>query len=122
VLLGGLDPAQWAIVETDLRPLAPGATRVEIVNYTGDSYRAKYTAAFDCLLRIAVPCYPGWMAAIDGKPTQVYVVDDALSGVFAPAGTHEVTFRYRSNWLLTGAAISMLTVLGIILSSIFLRR
>jgi hypothetical protein len=121
-LLAGLDPAQWAIVETALRPLAPGATRVEIVNYTGDSYRAKYTAAFDCLLRIAVPYYPGWAAAIDGKSAPVYAVDDALSGVFAPAGTHELTFRYRSNWFVAGAAISTLAILGIILSSIFLRR
>ena len=50
-LLPALDQTQWAIVEAPLRPLAPGATSVEIVNYTGDSYRAKYSAPFDCLLR-----------------------------------------------------------------------
>ncbi len=126
-LLAELDPAQWAIVETALRPLAPGATRVEIVNYTGDFYSAKYTAAFDCLLRIAVPYYPGWTAAVDGKSTPVYVVDGALSGVLAPAGTHELTFRYRSNWFPMGAGISLLALLGIITlgflwPSIFLRR
>jgi hypothetical protein len=121
-LLPSLDPAQWAIVETPLRPLAPGATMVEMVDYTGDSYRAKYSAPFDCLLRIAVPYYPGWTAAIDGKSTAVYAVDGALSGVFAPAGDHELTFRYRSNWFVCGALASALTLIGIILSSTFLAR
>ena len=121
-LLPSLDQTQWAIVEAPLRPLSPGATSVEIVNYTGDSYRANYKAAFDCLLRIAVPYFPGWTAAIDGKPTAVYAVDDALSGVFAPAGSHELTFRYRSNWFGWGAAISGLTVVGFILSSAFVWR
>lgn len=121
-LLASLDPAQWAIVEASLRPLAPGATNIEIVDYRGDFYRAKYSAPFDCLLRIAVPYYPGWTAAIDGKPAAVYTVDAALSGVFAPAGDHELTFRYRSNWFVYGAMASALAVTGIILSSIFFPR
>jgi hypothetical protein len=122
-LLPTLDQTQWAVVEAPLRPLAPGATTVEIVNYTGDSYGAKYSAPFDCLLRIAVPYFPGWMAAVDGKAIQVYAVDDALSGVFVPAGGHELTFRYRSNWFGWGAAISGLASIGIILgSAFFLRR
>ncbi len=121
-LLGLLDPAQAAIVEAPLRPLAPGPTTVEIVDYSGDYYRAKYSAPFDCLLRIAVPYFPGWTAAIDGKPATVSVVDVALSGVFAPAGDHELTFSYRSRWFLLGAAISGLTLIGIILSSILLAR
>jgi hypothetical protein len=121
-LLSTLDPAEWAIVEAPLRPLAPGPTTVNIVNYTADEYRAKYAAPFDCLLRIAVPYFPGWRAEIDGKPAPVYIVDDALSGVFAPAGTHDLMFHYRSNWFLWGAAISGLSVVGIILSSAFLLR
>jgi hypothetical protein len=121
-MLPNLDPARAAVVETALRPLAPGATKVDIVEYRGDFYRAKYSAPFDCLLRIAVPYYPGWTAAIDGKSTALYAVDDALSGVFAPAGDHELTFRFRSTWFLWGAAISLLALVGIILSSTFLAR
>jgi hypothetical protein len=121
-MLSNLDPARAAVVETTLRPLAPGATKVDIVDYRGDFYRAKYSAPFDCLLTIAVPYYPGWTAAIDGKSTVVYAVDDALSGVFAPAGDHELTFRFHSTWFGWGAAISLLALLGIILSSTFLTR
>ena len=107
---------------TALRPMAPGVTRVQVTGYTGDSYRARYSAQFDCLLRIAVPYFPGWAAAVDGKSTPVYAVDDALSGVFVPAGEHEVTFQYRSNWFAMGAAISGLALAGLILSSAFLLR
>jgi hypothetical protein len=123
-LLSNLDPARAAVVEATLRPMAPGATKVEMIDYRGDFYHAKYSAPFDCLLRIAVPYYPGWTAAIDGKPTAIYAVDDALSGVFAPAGDHDFTFRYRSNWFVWGALASGLTLIGIILSSTFfaLRR
>ncbi|HTB11412.1 MAG TPA: YfhO family protein [Bryobacteraceae bacterium] len=121
-LLASLDPLHWAIVEAPLRPLAPGPTTVQVENYTGDSYRAKYSAPFDCLLRIAVPYFPGWSAEIDGKSTPVYAVDNALSGVFAPAGSHELTFRFKSNWFVWGAAISALTLVGIILSSALLLR
>jgi hypothetical protein len=120
-LLASLDPAKGAIVETTLRPIAPGNTAVEIVGYRGDYYRAKYSAPFDCLLRIAVPYFPGWSAAIDGNPTPVFAVDGALSGVLAPAGNHELTFHYHSNWFLLGASLSALALIGIILSSIFIR-
>jgi hypothetical protein len=120
-LLPTLDPEQWAIVEAPLRPLAPGKVTVQITHYTGDSYRAKYSAAFDCLLRIAVPYYPGWIAAIDGKPSPVFVVDNALCSVFAPAGDHELTFQYRPIRFAWGAILSAAALLGIILSSTFFR-
>lgn len=122
-LLPSLDQTQWAIVEAPLRPLAPGSTAVKIESYTEDSYRAKYSAEFDCLLRIAVPYFPGWTATIDGQSTPVYIVDDALSGVFAPSGTHELVYRFHSDWFAWGAAISGLAALGLILGSVFsLRR
>jgi hypothetical protein len=121
-LLGTLEQSQWAIVEAPLRPLAPAAAVVKMVNYTGDSYRATYSARGECLLRIAVPYFPGWTAAVDGKSSPVYAVDDALSGVFVPAGSHELTFQFRSNWFALGAAISGVTVVGLILGSVFLMR
>jgi len=119
LMLAQLDPEKGAIVETSIRALAPGKTTIQMESYSGDDYRAKYSAQYDCLLRIAVPYFPGWRAAIDGKPTPVYIVDDALSGVFAPEGQHELTFRYHSNWFASGAVVSLLAMAGIILCSVF---
>jgi uncharacterized membrane protein YfhO len=39
----------------------------------------------------------------------------ALCGVVAPAGSHELTFRYTSTWFLLGAVVSGLALIGIVL-------
>lgn len=108
-MLAALDPARSAIVETPPRSLSPAGARVNIVNYEDDFYRIHYSAPAECLLRIAVPYFPGWSAAIDGRPAEVVPADYALSGVIVPAGEHELTFRYRSRWLAAGAILSAAT-------------
>jgi len=124
-MLDSLDPAQTAIVEGSGQDFATPGARVEILNYADDYYRVRYSAAGECLLRIAVPYFPGWTAAIDGQPAEVRAVDYALSGVIAPAGEHELTLRYRSRRLAAGAFLSAagaLICLGILLYSAFGRR
>jgi len=121
-ILQSLDPARSAIVEGPTRALSPAGARVQIVNYEDDFYRIRYSAAAECLLRIAVPYFPGWTAAVDGRAAEVLPVDYALSGVIVPAGEHEVTFRYRSGWLTIGGVISGMTaiiVIGLVLLPIF---
>ncbi|HLX43241.1 MAG TPA: YfhO family protein [Bryobacteraceae bacterium] len=123
--LNTLDPARMAIVEASPRSLAPSGATVQILNYQDDFYRVHYSAASDCLLRIAVPFFPGWTATIDGHGTDVLRVDYALSGVIVPAGDHELVFHYRSRWFRIGALSSILTAaacLGIILPSILRKR
>ena len=81
-----------------------------------------YSAPAECLLRIAIPFFLGWEATIDGRAADVVPVDYALSGVFVPAGEHELTFQYRSRWFRLGALVSLITAaacLGIILRSPF---
>ena len=65
-MLASLDPAQSAVVEGLPKALSPAGARVQIVNYEDDFYRIRYSAAAECLLRIAVPYFPGWAAAVDG--------------------------------------------------------
>jgi uncharacterized membrane protein YfhO len=105
-MLSTLDPAQSAIVEAPPRALVSGGARIEIVNYQDDFYRARYSARGDCLVRVALPYFPGWMAAVDGRAAEIVPVDYALSGVFVPAGDHELTLRYRSRWIGIGSIVS----------------
>ena len=122
--LNTLDPVRQALVEAPPHTVASAGARAQILNYQDDYYRVHYSAPNDCLLRIAVPYYPGWTAAIDGRPTPVLPVDYALNGVILPSGDHILTFQYRSQWFRLGAFASLFSAvacLGIILPS-FLRR
>jgi len=108
--LGALNPAQEAVAE-GIPAAIPGngGSQVRILNYEGDFYRLHTEAAHDTLLRVAVPYFPGWRAAVDGRDQPVVPVDLALLGVVVPAGKHEVVVRFRSNWFLTGALVSALS-------------
>jgi len=112
--LPALDPATEAVVEGPALPQS-GAMRVEIRSYTGSEYRVAYQATGPAFLRIAVPYFPGWRAEVDGRALPVYPVDLALSGVAVPAGSHDLVFRYRSNWFRTGAIISLVSWTGVVL-------
>ena len=120
--LATLDPASLAVVEAPARQIKSVGAQVQILNYQEDYYRVHYSAPGECLLRIAVPFFPGWTAAVDGHATEVLPVDYALSGVIVPAGDHQLTFQYRSRWLRVGAIASLFTAaacLGIILLPFF---
>ncbi|MGP8245443.1 MAG: YfhO family protein [Bryobacteraceae bacterium] len=109
--LASLDPVSEAVVEGPA--IAPtGAAQAEIRSYTGNEYRIAYRAAGPALLRIAVPYFPGWRAEVDGRALPVFPVDLALSGVAVPPGSHELVFRYESNWFRTGALISVVSWIG----------
>jgi hypothetical protein len=117
--LAKLDPAQSAVVEDAPRSLTPAVQSIEITAYTGDTYRIRYTASSDSLLRIAVPYYPGWSAVVDGADATVIPVDEALMGVFVPAGSHELTVQFRSQWFRRGVALSVAGAIAVLAGLIF---
>ena len=118
--LGTLDPAAQAVVEAMPRTVAQDVSPVDVAGYTGDTYRIKYSARSDAFLRIAVPYYPGWAASVEGAASKVYPTDEALVGVFVPAGDHELNLRFdppqfRAGLYLSVAAVIILAV-GLILA------
>lgn len=113
-----LDPAKIAIIEGPAQNLSPSVQHAEIIGYTGDSYRVKYSASANSLLRIAVPYYPGWAAAVDGEETAIVPVDEALMGVLVPPGDHEVTLEFHAQRFLLGLSLSFAGVIAVVLSLI----
>jgi hypothetical protein len=113
--LPSLDAAREAVVE-GLPAAMPsnGGVTVRIVNYEGGLYRVRYQADRPTLLRVAVPYFPGWKAEVDGQSAKVLPADLALIGVPVPAGSHELTLRYRSTWFFAGAAISLLSWMALL--------
>jgi Bacterial membrane protein YfhO len=112
--LANLDPAAGALAEGIPAIAKNGPADVRLTAYTGDSYRVTSQAASPTLLRIAAPYFPGWRAEIDGRGQPLVPVDLALMGVVVPAGAHELVLRYRSNWFLTGALISLVSWAGVL--------
>ena len=66
--------------------------------------------------------YPGWEAAIDGRPAVIYEAYGALRGVVVDAGAHRIEFRYRPMSVYWGALLTALGLTGALGLAIFSRR
>ena len=56
--------------------------------------------------------YPGWKARVDGKPVEMLRSDSIFRTVYVPAGIHRLEFDFHPNHFQTGAAISLLALIG----------
>jgi hypothetical protein len=121
--LSSLDPMRETVVE-GLPAAMPsnGGAEARITSYEDGLYRVRYHAQRPTLLRIAVPYFPGWQAAVDGSPETLLPADEAMMGVVVPAGDRELVLRYRSTWLFTGAVISLLSWIAVIGALVWCHR
>jgi hypothetical protein len=67
------------------------------------------------LLFLADSYHPGWRSRLDGRPSPIYEAMGAFRAVLVPAGEHTVTFRYVSESFRWGGALSLVTLLAILL-------
>lgn len=68
-----------------------------------------------------IPWYPGWTAEVDGRGTDVEVLDGALVGVQLPPGDHVVALGYWPAGLTLGlivTGLSALVVLGLVVAEV----
>jgi uncharacterized membrane protein YfhO len=59
--------------------------------------------------------YPGWKAYLDGHEQPVLRVNHALRGVTAPAGEHELIYRFEPRSLYIGLLLAAIAA-GMLLS------
>jgi hypothetical protein len=72
---------------------------------------AEVTSANPGLLVVTDLHYPGWTAEEEGRRLPLLRADGLFRAVALPAGTHRVVFRYRPLSFYVGSAISVLTLL-----------
>jgi hypothetical protein len=110
------DPRQVALVEQPL-PCAIEPTtaqeHVRLVRRGNNTIVLKVEAAADGVLILSEVAYPGWRVFVDGERVPVVRADYALRAVCVPVGAHQVVFSFVPTSLIVGAAITMLTLLGI---------
>jgi hypothetical protein len=111
--LMALDPAQEALVPSSVAVTAQDAKGfAEVREFTPGHYRIHYRCATPSLLRVSNAYFPGWKAQAAGQDVPVVPVDYALLGLVVPAGDRDVTLDYHSNYLLPGAAVSLVSLLA----------
>src|SRR5262249_54329093 len=62
---------------------------------------------------LAEQFFPGWHAAIDGRPVEIERWSEAFQAVQVPPGEHRLSFRFGSTGLRAGALISLVSALGL---------
>lgn len=71
------------------------------------------------VLVVAESWHPNWRVTVDGKPAELLRANVAFMGVRLDAGKHDVLYSYRlPATLVAGWAISLLTVLGLLVRKV----
>ncbi|MFQ5575945.1 MAG: YfhO family protein [Anaerolineae bacterium] len=101
-LEGGAGPSAARVVQ-----VWPGFMAVEVETGTNG------------LLVLSNVFYPGWRAALNGAPVEIYRVNGIFQGVFVPPGKHRVEVRFAPNSFRRGSVLSLAglaAALGLVLA------
>ncbi|MBQ9410928.1 MAG: YfhO family protein [Bacteroidales bacterium] len=119
-LLGSVDLHTTAVA--DARSVSgmtggviPGIATIEMTSYTPNEVRYRYTAENARVAVFSEIFYPGWKAAVDGEPLDLFRADWTLRGALLPAGEHEVVMRFAPSSYKTGATVSLVASLLLLL-------
>ena len=105
------DPAGAAIL-ADGQPLTgAGVATTQVVAYAPEQVVVDVTTDAPGYLMLTDTFYPGWEAAVDGRPTPILRADVLFRAVRLEPGTHRVEFRYRPASLRWGTWISVVAAL-----------
>jgi hypothetical protein len=105
VLLEGAPPAAGAPPDGG----APG--RATITDYRPNRVTVEAEAGAPSYLVLADIWYPGWVAAVDGRPVPLYRANFLFRAVRLPEGRHEVTFTFEPRSYRWGRLVSAVTLL-----------
>ena len=117
-LLGGVDLRHQAVVTepVNVAPAGEDGDFIEMTSYAPNELHYKYSAASDRLAVFSEIYYPnGWQATVDGEPVDLLRADWTLRAALLPAGEHEVVMTFRPESYRTGAAVSRVSSITLIL-------
>ena len=90
----------------------PAPARVQVVSPTHVEVEAELPRPG--ILVLSESWFPGWVASVDGAPTEILHADYVLRGVALGAGSHRVRFEYRPRSVTIGAGLTLLGVGGVL--------
>ena len=110
------DPSLAAPASAD--SVIPGLTGdlIGLTSYAPNELHYHYSAATDRLAVFSEIYYPnGWSATVDGEPLELLRANWAFRAALLPAGEHEVVMTFLPQSYRTGAAISRVASIGLLL-------
>lgn len=88
---------------------------VEVADYTDNHIILKTASDCDGFLSTSEVNYPGWKATLDGKTTEVLTSNVAFRSLYLPKGAHEIEFYYDPMIFFIGAAVSLTTLISLVI-------
>lgn len=124
------DPRDEVLIET--APEIPGNSGKGCVNDENSAVSIQELTLNSATISVDAKCpmylvstetmYPGWIAQIDGRRTQVYTGNGMYKTVRVPSGKHIVRYAYRPYIFIRGAAVSLSSAALLAGVFMFLRR
>ena len=128
-LLGAVDLRKQAVVTSpvilnaspvilnEVKNLSAGEEDlITLTSYAPNELRYHYKAATDRLAVFSEIYYPnGWNATVDGQPLELFRADWTLRAAQLPAGEHDVVMHFLPESYRTGARISTITSILLLL-------
>jgi len=93
-----------------------------IVKYSPRRVDIETGSTTDAVLMLNDSDYPGWKVTVDGATAKMLTANFMFRAVLVPAGSHRVCFSYTPRTFVRGAAISMLTLAGVLIWCLFDRK
>ncbi len=106
------DPHREAVIVGGDESRSPDGRlrKAEIITYDRERVVVRTSAERRATLVLTDAYAPGWVAALDGRPTPVRRANYLFRSVEVPPGEHEVVFRYEAPGYRAGAAASALAI------------
>jgi hypothetical protein len=102
------DPTQETIVEglPSPAPATGGGGSVEVVSYGNNRIELDVNSQTRGLLVASETLYPGWVATVNGRTTEILPTNVAFRGIPVEAGAQRVVMKYRPYGLIWWAILS----------------
>ena len=123
-LIGSVDLRTQAVADARSAPSVipcltgnPPQATIEMTSYTPNEVRYHYSTPEARVAVFSEIFYPGaWHATVDGEPLDIFRADWTLRGALLPAGEHDVVMRFAPQSYATGAAVSLIASLLLLLA------
>ena len=84
--------------------------QLNVSSYDSTSITGHIDVKEDGLLFLTIPYAEGWTAEVDGKPSEIIPIQDALMGIRLGKGSHDISLRYTPAGFREGLLISLVSV------------